>query len=423
MSDFESWEPQEPPRGFTERVMDRVMEERKPKRGRAFAIGVALVAVAAAAVFVPGKLRTPRGEITADARTQRELGPRVIGVLEQGAHVTWKGDDLSQDSGDVFYRVEPGGPLVVHTPSGDVKVLGTCFRVRIEMNSGNVKSAVIGSALTAAAFVGVYEGKVAVTHAAQSVELGPGESARATVDGVTKVAGNGDAIADDDPTLTANANLADAVRDYKRRLESIEGQKTKLEKQLSDAQDKLALEQSDGAPKRSEFDLLPGDWAELSKEHQVKFRVPCDKPLNPDIEDLNKLGLAPQDVPALKEAWTRSNTRVWTALKPLCAQAVGSAEVAEKIGASTCIHLVIDIADKDDHEGTRQAFADVGAIRGGAKPMPEHPSNALQALMLMTGEIKNVETDIAKNLGPDEAHRLLFGEGKGLCIWSSKWGM
>src|SRR5258708_7036385 len=128
MSDFDAWDPQEPQAGFTERVMADVKKDRQPKkRGRAFAIGITLVAMAAAAVIIPGRLRTPHGEITADARVQRELGPRVIGVLEPGAHVTWKGNELVQDSGDVFYRVEPGGPLVVHTPSGDVNVLGTCF--------------------------------------------------------------------------------------------------------------------------------------------------------------------------------------------------------------------------------------------------------------------------------------------------------
>lgn len=85
MSDFDAWEPQEPPRGFAERV---VAEAKPKKKNRTWAIGLALVAAAAAI------------------------------VLEPGAHVAWKGDELMQDSGDVFYRVEPGAPLVVHTPSG-----------------------------------------------------------------------------------------------------------------------------------------------------------------------------------------------------------------------------------------------------------------------------------------------------------------
>jgi hypothetical protein len=421
MSDFDSWEPQEPPRGFAEGVMKEIGGKPK-RRTRAFAIGVGIAVAAAAASFIPGRLRTPHGDITADARIQRELGPRVIGVLEPGAHVKWTGDDLTQDSGDVFYRVEPGAPLVVHTPAGDVKVLGTCFRVKVE-DMGNVKSALVGSAITAAAFVGVYEGKVAVSHAAESVEVGPGEAARASKDGVTKVAAETSSTDSDDPAMMANANLADQVHAYKQRLESIEAQKSKLEKQLGEAQDKLALQQSDGAPKKSEFDLSPEDWAQLSNDHRVKFRTPCSKPFNPKQEDLDKLGLAPQDGPVLKDAWVRSNARVWAGLKPLCTQAVGNADVAEKIGPDTCMHLIVDMADRADHEATHQAFADVGAIRAGLKPMPEHPSAALQTLMVMTGEMKSVETDIAKSLGPDEAHRILFGDGQGLCIWASNWGM
>lgn len=37
--------------------------------------------------------------------------------------------------------------------------------------------------------------------------------------------------------------------------------------------------------------------------------------------------------------------------------------------------------------------------------------------------MKSVEADLAKSLGPDEAHRILYGDEKGLCISSSNWGM
>jgi hypothetical protein len=174
---------------------------------------------------------------------------------------------------------------------------------------------------------------------------------------------------------------------------------------------------------RSEFDPGNEEWAALAKDHKVVFRVPCPKPFNPKQEDLDKLGLAPQDGPVLHDAWSTSTKRMWAGIKPLCARAIGSEEVAEKVGTNTCMHLLTDISDKDDHEGTRQAFQDVGLIRSGAKPMPEHPSAILQALMLMTGEMKNVEADVAKSLGPDEARRILYGSGDGLCLSSSRWGM
>ncbi len=97
------------------------------------------------------------------------LGARGIAVLERGAHVAWNGDEVTQSAGDVFYRVERGGAFRVHTPSGDVQVLGTCFRVRVEneengegaVNLRDLKVGAFGAALGAAAFVSVYEGKVA----------------------------------------------------------------------------------------------------------------------------------------------------------------------------------------------------------------------------------------------------------------------
>ncbi len=52
------------------------------------------------------------------------------------------------------------------------------------MDKRDVKSGVIGAALSALAFVAVYEGKVAVSHAGSRVDLGAGESAQAGSDGV-----------------------------------------------------------------------------------------------------------------------------------------------------------------------------------------------------------------------------------------------
>lgn len=438
MSDFSGWDPQEPPPDFAERVMARVTDERRAarapsrtKRSRlAFGVGLGVAAIAAAAVLVPARLRTSRGDIVAEARTQASLGPRVVGVLEPGAHVRWEGDALTQDAGDVFYRVERGGPLVVHTPAGDVDVLGTCFRVRVDMNKRDVKSAAVGAGLAAVAFVAVYEGKVAVSHAAESVQLSPGEAAKASSSGVEKLE-DGRAALDDpsqsgDPAMEANRNLADSVRDYKRRLEGIEAQKGKLERQLAEAQDRLAAQSSDGAPprNRSEFDLTPEDWTELAKSGTVKFRVPCMKgDTRVDAKDILEAGLAPQDLPAVQAAYRRSNERVWAQIRPLCAQAVGSAEVADKIGADTCVHLVLDMERDHDPDGARDAYYQVGEIQSGARPAPgagEKVSPVLRVFMAMTNEPKAFEADLAQSFGPEEAHRVAYSGA--MCMAKSTFG-
>ena len=117
-------------------------------------------------------------------------------MLEPGAHVKWNGDAIDQSGGDVFWRVEPGARFVVHTPAADVTVKGTCFRVKVndeedDMNGRDVKVGAVGAVLAATAFVGVYEGKVAVSHAGQSVDLVAGQSAEASAQGVKRVGASG----------------------------------------------------------------------------------------------------------------------------------------------------------------------------------------------------------------------------------------
>src|SRR5262249_62285680 len=92
---------------------------------------------------------------------------------------------------------------------------------------------------------------------------------------------DGASSGDDDPLLAANASLADTVRVYKGRLEAIEDEKKKLEKDLGEAQAKLAASM-DGATlaggKRAEFDLTDDDWKKLAQQGAVKARFPCDRP-------------------------------------------------------------------------------------------------------------------------------------------------
>jgi hypothetical protein len=431
MSDFDAWEPQEPPSDFAERVVTASRTEAKPRGlGRRVAGGALVLAAAAAAVLVLGRRAPSAGEIRAEARQEAPLGGRAIAVLEPGAHVAWRGDDVTQDRGDVFYRVEPAERFVVHTPAGDVTVHGTCFRVKVRgedpMNKRDVKSGALGAALSAMAFVAVYEGKVAVSHAGERVELAAGEAAQATSSGVTRAEsiaagerGFDAKAADDEPLTRANANLADAVREYKERLEAIERQKKSLETQLHDAQDKLAAAQSDGAAHaaRSPFDLTQDDWKDLAKDGTVKYQLPwCgprgDKPLSPD--SLDKLGLSPQDGATVAQAMGRSYGRLWSVVRPLCAQAIGgNVEMAEKIGLNTCIHLVRDITQASDPDTANEAFRQVSEIRAGLRPMPG-PGDAVSPLerifLATTGEMQSYQADLAQAFGPDEAHRIAFAD-------------
>jgi ferric-dicitrate binding protein FerR (iron transport regulator) len=438
--DFDAWEPKEPPRDFAERVSQATRRADRPRAMRVGALVLVGLSAAAAAAIVLLPSRAPADVGEAHATTERAqivIGShgRAVVVLEPGAALTWKGDVVTQSKGNVFYRVEPGGAFRVHTAAGEVDVLGTCFRVKVreesEMNARDVKVGAVGALVGVAAFVGVYEGKVALSHASSQggsrVELAAGESARADVSGVHASGdlANGEKTFDEsgaraasgDALLAANANLADSVKSYKDRLAAIESEKQKLAKDLAEAQKKLALANVDGqVPKaKSQWDVTQDEWSELAKDGTVKYRVPCIRPKDwtPKPDTLTGMGLTPNDGAAVKSAFAQSNQRLWSVVKPLCAQAIGSAEVAEKVGPSTCVHLIMDVTQDKDGAGYDEAMRQVGEIRAGQRPMPApgDAMNPVERMMLaMTGETKSFESDLAQSFGPDDAHRIAYGE-------------
>lgn len=487
--DLDAWEPRLPPADFAERVLARIASDdagvadarpepgadpaapraegrgapevarvgpRRARRWAAIGGGVAALALAAA-VLVRIAAPPARGEAIARERVEVAIGSRALAVLEPGASVRWDGDDVVQGRGDVFYRVEPGSRFVVHTPAGDVAVEGTCFAVKVRplgeeegreeegreeaaMVKRDVKAGAVGAALSALAFVAVYEGKVRVSHANERVELRAGESAQAGPGGVKLTGATADgekafdqdvaasASADDEPFGAANRNLVRQIGEYRARLEAITAQKTDLEAKLKRSEENLAASQ-DGAPSslKHDFDLSPEDWRELAKDGTIKYQLPCFKKRgeawSPSPEKLNALGLTPDDAEVLKRAYERSNERVWSALKPLCAEAIGSADVAEKVGPEICVHLVLDHESERDGSATKQAKREVGEIRAGLRPAPgprepAHP--VLKLFLAATGEMKSFEGELAQSFGPEEAHRIVYSDE--LCMGSSTFG-
>jgi hypothetical protein len=449
--DLSAWEPTAPRAGFAERVLAETKEEGPPRMQRAnrswnarrVLVASSLVASVVLAIgFGRARLgRSSHGDAIAKERTEVPFG-RGVAVLEPGAHMTWNDDEIVQPAGDIFYRVERGETFRVKTPAGDVEVRGTCFRVHVEpavptngekdhdMNTRDLKSAAIGAALTSIAFVTVYEGKVAVSHAAESVTLTAGESARADGAGVSKIGGtlssadSEHALSADEALAAANENLVGDVSDYRRKLEALDAEKHEVETRLGAAEKKLAATDAQ-ALGTNPFDLAKEDWSELAKTGTVKYKLPCLKfdGWKPGADDLNKLGLAPTDAPTIQDAYKRSTARVWAVLKPLCAQAVGSAEVAERIGPDSCVHIILDLEREQNSAAANQAMYDIGAIRSGKKPVPaagEQVDPVLQMFLTLTDGTPAFERDLAQSFGPDEAHRLAYADG--MCSGSSIFG-
>ncbi|MEA2753639.1 MAG: hypothetical protein QOI41_7782 [Myxococcales bacterium] len=468
--DLQAWEPQLPPSNFAERVLMQVRAEgksetrsetrsgtgtatatataRTARRRWGNAAGIAgVLALAAAIVLRVTSTPDVHGVAIAKDRIEVKLGSRALAVLEPGAQVKWDGDDVVQDHGDVFYRVEPGARFRVHTPAGDVEVKGTCFAVKVrgegqsnsiegaDMNKRDVKSGLIGAGLSALAFVAVYEGKVAVSHASEHADLAAGEGAQLSAGGVTKSGALGEGAksfdakvaanaAGDAPLAQANENLVAQVSEYRARLEAIAAQKVELEQTLKNTEQKLAAKSDGGRPK-SDFDLSPDDWKELAKDGTMKFQVPCSRETGwlPKPDTLQKLALAPHDGPVLQAAYAQSHQRQWGVVRPLCAAEVGSEKIADRIGLDTCIHLINDSSKTKDSDAAHEALWEVGELRAGQRSQldPSVQSNPVAKMFLaLTAEAKLFETDLAQSLGPEEAHRVTYAEG--MCMHTSIFG-
>ncbi len=451
--DLSAWNAQLPPSDFAERVLSAVRESSAPaeapaaqrrssSRSRRWGfvasatVGLSLAAAIALRVTT---LAEAEGAAIAEERVEVSVGARARAVLEPKAAIRWKGDVVEQAQGDVFYRVEPGARFRVRTPAGDVEVLGTCFTVRVRGGARNeepnmmkrdVKAAVAGAGLAALAFVAVQEGRVAVSSAAERLELTAGESASLGPSGLKKsrdVESAEKAFEDEAKPLTAaNENLVTQVSEYRKRLEAIAVQKSELEHKLETTERKLEAAREAGvvAKAKHEYDLGPEEWRELAKEGTIMARTPCfrKKDWRPSAEALQKLGLAPQDGDTLRDAYMHSNDRLWAAIKPLCAAELGSVEAAEKLGPFVCENFVLDRQSDKDPEASEEAMRQSAEIRAGTRPPPgpNDPVHPLVKLFLATtGEAQQFEAELARSLGPEEAHRITFAED--LCVQQSRW--
>lgn len=451
--DLGAWEPQEPPADFADRVMAELESSSKnestknevvplvPRRRRWPFVAGGLALAAAVLVGIGFHASPPsQGELITKERVEVRIGTRGLAVLEPGAKVQWNGDDVVQSQGDVFYRVEPGARFTVHTPAGDVEVRGTCFSIKVhEMNKRDLKVAAGSTILSALAFVAVYEGKVAVSHASERVELTAGQTAQSGNGTVRLTNGespadielalaNANSNGDDDPQVAANRNLVHQIGEYRHRLESLESEKTELKTKLAKSENALSASK-DGAPAvvKPEFDVTPEDWKEFAKDGTIKYQNPCidlKGGWTPSPEKLNQLGLSPDDAAPIKNAYKASSERLWATIKPLCVAAVGGNEdIATRIGPDTCVFIVSDMEKERDPEGVMKTRKLIGQIRAGEAPMPA-PNAAMSPVMKLflslTGESKNFENDLAQTFGPEEARRLTYADG--MCMHHSVWG-
>ena len=396
------WEPQEPPRDFAERVVAAAAREVRARRAKRIAIAAggacALAAAATLAIVALPDAPPSRGDVRAERRVEVPIGDRAVAVLEPGAHVTWYGNVVEQHGGDVFYRVNPGGAFEVRTPSATAAVLGTCFRITISkenaMKRRDVGAGALGALAAAVVVVGVYEGKVQVSHGKQAVTVGAGE----------RVVADGTSVRPERATLPA---IAAAPRDKPRssddlreRLRQLEDERTQLEQELA-----AAYETAEAAGKHP-YDLSPEDWAQLAKEGAFKYQMPCHRKggFRPSPEQLAKLGLAPKDADVIQTAYRNANERFGKEMTALCNEAFG----ATKRDISECITSLFTNMYKEGQ--ARDTFTHAAEIRAGVKQAPADAQASLRMLLVFSGSMQGFEQELAQTYGADEAHRIAYSD-------------
>jgi cell division septum initiation protein DivIVA len=195
----------------------------------------------------------------------------------------------------------------------------------------------------------------------------------------------------------------------KQKLSDVQRQKRDLEMQVHGLERELARRPEKAPTERDEFDLAPEDWKELAATGRIKYRVPCVLPNDPSykipLEELDRLGLGPDDGKLVAEAQRRSNARIWATLRPLCAKVVGDEHAVELLGAESCLSLLERTASKSDAVGAFKARRAVGEVRAGLRdvPGPAEQGPLYQAYVALTSEGSLFEADLAESFGPEEA--------------------
>lgn len=147
----------------------------------------------------------------------------------------------------------------------------------------------------------------------------------------------------------------------------------------------------------------------------MKIRVPC--PISPgdDLtkQQLERLGLVPEDAPIITAAFQHSADRVWAATGPLCAQVLGTTpELAASRGPNMCRRLIL--RDATQNGTALPALQRVAAHLAGDAPAPTEPTPVEALLLSLAQEQDRLEQELAEYFGPIEADRLVFSDG--LCF-------
>jgi hypothetical protein len=279
-----------------------------------------------------------------------------------------------------------------------------------------------GAAFAAIAVVALYEGKIYLANGADGTTRGVASPARLReapdsrfdrIESPLRRSPDG-APGGATPSATDKAmaaRVANQLGGVRGKLAEVQREKGDLEARLRNLETELAERTGSPQGEAHEFELDREDWKELAAESRIKYRIPCSLPSGGSYaiprDELDELGLSPDDGKTLLEAHRRSNDRVWATLRPLCSEAVGDDAVVDLLGRSHCLGVIERTASKSDAATAGDARRHVAEAHAGVRTAEAAPTPLFEALMALTNEAQDFEADLAENFGPEEAKRIV----------------
>jgi hypothetical protein len=398
-----------------------VVDRPKPRLGVAAAVVASACGLALVVAIVRGSpdLGGPStGAVTTTERRTLAIGKRGVAVAEAGAALAWSVHGgrarVDQGSGDVFYRIDHGGPFVVATPLGEVRVTGTCFRIEVIMKPSkqSLIGGGIGAAVAAAVVVTVYEGGVVVADSSRGDKsVAAGERATLSADG-TAVAGGAtdDAIAAPDSSVTRDQLLA---RDelQRRRIAALSSRVGELERALADG-GKVAIGGGEMG-KDPWLDPSKEQLAEYAKQCKVRFDMPPvmeSEPFQVTPEQAEEIGAQPGELASINQVLADLHAKWLERIRPIYVELTGNAQHADDLSADAMAREIEDKSPRGDAQAIRTRIAQE---RAGLVAPPADWSKASpleRYLRYLAGLGDETEQMLAAKIGPDRAHALRAAE-------------
>jgi hypothetical protein len=414
----DAWEAVGPTPGFADRVVERAGT---PKMRFPWRVAVALSAAVALAalVWLVFDGEPARGALRATERTELAIADRAVAVAEEGAELEWESAAatvVEQRDGNVFYRVERGGPFSVQTPLGTVTVRGTCFRVEVDRmrslsrvaSKQSVAAAGIGAALSAAVVVTVYEGQVVVANDRGETVLHAGERA-----GIAD--GRAPGRAEDAVEPAREVQVLDRAAIERLDLEALRREHESL--QRAHEARRIEVERLAAQLARAEGDAPVSDERHFfppSADDLVRWAENCelrlDEPpvLGIEPEDLGdareELAMTDDEARVVEDAIRRVHERFRDQLRAIYVEATGDDAGAGSLSPRA---MLDEIEDKATDDGN--VYVRIARERAGLEPVPADTSHAPaneRAMRLYAGLGAELQRTIAQTLGPERAYEL-----------------